>query len=200
MLKKITNHGDQIIIKTTEDIDFENRTITITGEINDKMAECINSALRSLARDSDDDIIIYIQSPGGSVSAGFSIYDTTKSLHCDIVTVCCGMTASMGAFLFTACGTKGKRYIQPNAEILIHQPLGSMQGQATDIKIHAEHIIKTKFKLNTIISEVTGQNIEKVNQDTDRDYIVSADDALRYGKYGLADIKGDPFYYEINRT
>lgn len=122
----------------------------------------VNSALRSLARDSEENIIIYIQSPGGSVSAGFSIYDTSKAIRCDIVTVACGMAASMGAFLLTAAGTKGKRWCQPNAEVLIHQPLGGINGQATDIRIHAEHMLKTRVRLNRIISESTGQTPQKI--------------------------------------
>lgn len=171
------------------DIDFAHRTISLTGEIDEDVATVMNSALRCLARDSEDDVTIYIQSPGGSVSAGFSIYDTVKALKCDVVTVACGMAASMGAFLLAAAGTKSKRWCQPNAEVLIHQPLGGTSGQATDIRIHAEHILKTRAKLNKIFSDCTGQSSEKIEADTERDNIMSAEEAL---KYGLVDKVGDP--------
>lgn len=187
--KKMVNHNGQDLMMTPLDIDYFYRTISITGEIDDELACLVNSALRSLARDSDDDIILYIQSPGGSVSAGLSIYDTANALKCDICTVACGMAASMGAFLLAAAGTKGKRWAQGNSEILIHQPLGGAQGQATDIRIHAEHILKTREKLNRILSECTGQSIEKIDKDTERDNIMDAETAL---KYGLIDRIGDP--------
>ena len=128
----------------------------------------------------DKDIHLYINSPGGSVSAGFAIYDTIRYIKCDVVTICVGLAASMGAFLL-ASGTKGKRYALPNSEIMIHQPLGGMQGQASDIEIHSKHIIKTRERLNKILSEVTGQPIEKINKDTDRDNFMSADEAKAYG-------------------
>ena len=189
LMKKAVNLNGQDMMLAPLDIDFAHRTISLTGEIDEDVATVMNSALRCLARDSEDDITIYIQSPGGSVSAGFSIYDTVKALKCDVVTIACGMAASMGAFLLAAAGTKGKRWCQPNAEVLIHQPLGGTSGQATDIRIHAEHILKTREKLNRIFSECTGQSSEKIENDTERDNIMSADEAL---KYGLVDKVGDP--------
>ena len=189
LMKKAVNLNGQDMMLAPLDIDFAHRTISLTGEIDEDVATVMNSALRCLARDSEDDITIYIQSTGGSVSAGFSIYDTVKALKCDVVTVACGMSASMGAFLLAAAGTKGKRWCQPNAEVLIHQPLGGTSGQATDIRIHAEHILKTREKLNRIFSECTGQSSEKIENDTERDNIMSADEAL---KYGLVDKVGDP--------
>ena len=189
LMKQVVNLNGQDVMLTPLDMDFAHRTISLTGEINEEVAAVLNAALRSLARDSDDDIVLYIQSPGGSVSAGFSIYDTIQTLKCDVVTVACGMAASMGAFLLAAAGTKGKRWCQPNAEVLIHQPLGGASGQATDIRIHAEHILKTREKLNRIFSECTGQSPEKLEIDTERDNIMSAEEAL---EYGLVDKVGDP--------
>ncbi len=188
LMKKAVNLNGQDMMLAPLDIDYAHRTISL-GAIDEDVATVVNSALRCLARDSDEDITIYIQSPGGSVSAGFSIYDTVKSLKCDVVTVACGMAASMGAFLLSAAGTKGKRWCQPNAEVLIHQPLGGTSGQATDIRIHAEHILNTRAKLNGILAECTGQSPEKIENDTERDNIMSADEAL---KYGLIDKIGDP--------
>ena len=187
--KAVTFNGKDTVL-TPYDIDFNHRVITLTGEINEEVAGIINSSLRCLSRDSEDDITIYIQSPGGSVSAGLSILDTSRSLKCDVVTVACGMAASMGAFLVAAAGTKGKRWCQPNAEILIHQPLGGTQGQATDIRIQAEHMLQTRTRLNKILSECTGQTPEKIENDTERDYIMTAEEALAYG---LIDNIGDPF-------
>jgi ATP-dependent Clp protease protease subunit len=189
LMKKAVNLNGQDMMLAPLDIDFAHRTISLTGVIDDEVATVLNSALRCLARDSDDDVTIYIQSPGGSVSAGFSIYDTVKALRCDIVTVACGMAASMGAFLLSAAGTKGKRWCQPNAEVLIHQPLGGTSGQATDIRIHAQHILNTREKLNHIFAECTGQSPDKIESDTERDYIMSATEAL---EYGLVDKIGDP--------
>lgn len=189
LIKKAINLNGNDLVMDTLDISYAKREIYITGEITDEIATIVNSALRCLARDSDEDITLFIQSPGGSVSAGFSIYDTIKALKCDIVTVACGMAASMGAFLLAAAGTKGKRWCQPNAEVLIHQPLGGASGQATDIRIHAEHILNTRAKLNRIFSECTGQSSEKIESDTERDNIMSAEEAL---KYGLVDKIGDP--------
>lgn len=188
-LKNAINLNGTDLVLDTLDISYARREIYITGEITDEMATVVNSALRCLARDSDEDITLFIQSPGGSVSAGFSIYDTIKALKCDVVTVACGMAASMGAFLLAAAGTKGKRWCQPNAEVLIHQPLGGTSGQATDIRIHAEHILNTRAKLNKIFSECTGQSFEKIERDTERDNIMSAEEALNYG---LVDKVGDP--------
>ncbi len=189
LMKKVVNLNGQDMMLAPLDIDYAHRTISLTGEIDEDVATNMNSALRCLARDSDEDITIYIQSPGGSVSAGFSIYDTVKSLKCDVVTVACGMAASMGAFLLSAAGTKGKRWCQPNAEVLIHQPLGWTSGQATDIRIHAEHILNTREKLNRILADCTGQFPQRIESDTERDNIMSAEEAL---KYGLIDKIGDP--------
>lgn len=189
IIKKAVNLNGQDMMLAPLDIDFARRTISLTGEINEDIATLMNSSLRCLARESDEDIIIYIQSPGGSVSAGFSIYDTVKALKCDVVTVASGMAASMGAFLLAAAGSKGKRWCQPNAEVLIHQPLGGTSGQATDIRIHAEHILNIRTKLNRILAECTGQSIDKIANDTERDNIMSAEEAL---KYGLVDRVGDP--------
>ena len=132
------------------------------------------------AEDPDKDIQLYINSPGGSVSAGFAIYDTMQYIKPDVSTICIGMAASMGAFLL-ASGAKGKRFALPNAEIMIHQPLGGTQGQAEDIRIHAEWIIRTREKLNKILSERTGQPLEKITKDTDRDFFMTASDAKEYG-------------------
>ena len=132
------------------------------------------------AEDPDKDICIYINSPGGSVTAGMAIYDTMQYIKPDVSTICIGMAASMGAFLLSA-GTKGKRYALPNAEIMIHQPLGGVQGQAEDIKIHAEWILKTREKLNRILSENTGQPLEIIEKDTDRDNFMGAEEAAAYG-------------------
>lgn len=188
MRKAINLNGRDMMI-TPLDIDYAHRTISLTGEIDEDVATVINSALRCLARDSEDDITIYIQSPGGSVSAGFSIYDTIKTLKCDIVTVACGMAASMGAFILAAAGTHGKRWCQPNAEVLIHQPLGGASGQATDIRIHAEHILNVRAKLTQIFAECTNQSTDKIESDTERDKIMGAEEAL---EYGLVDKIGDP--------
>lgn len=160
---------------------LEDRIIFLTGEITDQTANIVVAQLIYLeGKNPDKDIHLYINSPGGSVSAGFAIYDTIRYIKCDVVTICVGLAASMGAFLL-ASGTKGKRYALPNSEIMIHQPLGGMQGQASDIEIHSKHIIKTRERLNKILSEVTGQPIEKINKDTDRDNFMSADEAKAYG-------------------
>lgn len=162
-------------------IEFFQRTINITGEINDALAEIVCSELRYLDRINDDDIKIFINSPGGSVTAGMSIYDTIKALSNDVCIVATGVAASMASFLLACAGAKGKRYAMPNAEIMIHQPLGGAQGQASDIKIVAEHIIKTKNKLNSMLCESTGQPIEVIERDTDRDNWMSAAEAKEYG-------------------
>ena len=132
------------------------------------------------AQDPEKDIAFYINSPGGSVSAGLAIYDTMNFIKCDVSTICIGMAASMGAFLLAA-GTKGKRLALPNSEIMIHQPLGGMQGQASDIKIHADHILRTREKLNRILSERTGRPIEEIARDTERDNFLTAEAAAKYG-------------------
>ena len=160
---------------------LKGRIIFLGGEVTDDEANLIVAQMLFLeADDPDKDISIYINSPGGSVTAGMAIYDTMRYIKPDISTICVGMAASMGAFLLAA-GTEGKRYCLPNAEIMIHQPLGGVKGQAEDIRIHAEWILKTREKLNRILSENTGQPFEKVAADTDRDNFMSADEAAEYG-------------------
>ena len=160
---------------------LKDRIIFIGEEIDDRLASVVVGQLLFLeAEDPDKDINIYINSPGGSVTAGMAIYDTMRYIKPDISTICVGMAASMGAFLLAA-GTEGKRYCLPNAEIMIHQPLGGVKGQAEDIRIHAEWILKTREKLNRILSENTGQPLEKVAADTDRDNFMSAEEAAEYG-------------------
>jgi ATP-dependent Clp protease protease subunit len=160
---------------------LEDRIIFLTGEINDAVANLVVGQLLFLeTKDPEKDISLYINSPGGMVSAGMAIFDTINYIKCDVVTICVGLAASMGAFLLSA-GTKGKRYALPNSEIMIHQPIGGAQGQASDIVIAAEHIAKTKAKINRIISEKTGQPLEKVEKDTDRDNYMSAEEAVSYG-------------------
>lgn len=160
---------------------LDNRIIMLTGEVNDAMASAIVAQLLYLeAQDADKDICLYINSPGGSVSAGLAIYDTMNYIKCDVSTICTGMAASMGAFLLSA-GAKGKRYALPNSEVMIHQPLGGTQGQASDILIAAEHISKTRNRLNTIIAENCGKTVEEVARDTDRDNWLSANEACEYG-------------------
>ena len=160
---------------------LEDRIIFITGEINDATANTVVAQLIYLeAKNPNKDICIYINSPGGSVTAGMAIYDTIQYIKCDVSTICVGLAASMGAFLL-ASGTKGKRYCLPNSEVMIHQPLGGAQGQASDIYITAKHIIKTKNNLNKILSENTGQPLDKIEKDVDRDYFMSANEAKDYG-------------------
>lgn len=160
---------------------LEDRIIFITGEITDATANNIVAQLLFLeAKDPNKDISIYINSPGGSVSAGLAIYDTMQYIRCDVSTICVGLAASMGAFLLSS-GTKGKRYALPNSEIMIHQPLGGAQGQASDIAITARHILKIKERLNTILSKNTSQSLERIQKDTDRDNYMSAIEAKEYG-------------------
>lgn len=160
---------------------LEDRIIMLSGEIDDATANTVVAQLIYLeGKDPDKDICIYINSPGGSVTAGLAIYDTMNYVKCDVSTICIGMAASMGAFLLSS-GKKGKRYALPNSEIMIHQPLGGAHGQASDIKIQADHILRIKEKLNKILSENTGKPIEQVEKDTDRDNYLSAEDALEYG-------------------
>ena len=157
------------------------RIIFVSGEIHDQMADVIVAQLLLLEfEDPEKDIQLYINSPGGSVTAGLAIYDTMNYIKPDVSTICIGQAASMGAILLTA-GAKGKRYSLPNSNILIHQPLGGAQGQATDINIVAEQILKIRERLNKIISETTGQDVDKVIQDTERDKYMTADEALEYG-------------------
>ena len=160
---------------------LKDRIILLSDEVNDVTASLVIAQMLFLeAEDPDKDIQLYINSPGGSVSAGFAIYDTMNYIKCDVSTICIGMAASMGAFLLSS-GEKGKRFALPNSEIMIHQPLGGTRGQATDIQIHAEHILKTKKKLNEILSENSGQDIATIERDTDRDNFMSADEAKEYG-------------------
>ena len=160
---------------------LKDRIIFLGEEVNDVSASIIVAQLLFLeAEDPSKDIQLYINSPGGSVTAGMAIYDTMKYIKCDVSTICLGMAASMGAFLL-AGGAKGKRFALPNAEIMIHQPLGGAQGQATEIQIAAEHILKTKKKLNDILAANSGQPVEVVEKDTDRDNWMSADEAKEYG-------------------
>jgi len=160
---------------------LKDRIIVLSDEINDVTASLVVAQMLFLeAEDPDKDIQLYINSPGGSVTAGFAIYDTMQYVKPDVSTICIGMAASMGAFLLAA-GAKGKRFALPNSEIMIHQPLGGARGQATDIKIHAEQIIKIKNKLNRILSERTGQPFEKIERDTERDLFMSAEEAKAYG-------------------
>ena len=160
---------------------LKDRIIFLSEEINDHIASLVVAQLLFLeAEDPEKDICIYINSPGGSVTAGMAIYDTMQYIKCDVSTICVGLAASMGAFLLSS-GTKGKRYALPNAEVMIHQPLGGARGQASDIKIHADWILKTKDKLNQILSENTGQELSRIEQDTDRDNFMTADEACEYG-------------------
>ena len=160
---------------------LNDRIIFLSEEVNDTTASLIVAQLLYLeAQDPDKDIQFYINSPGGSVSAGFAIYDTMQYIKCDVSTICLGMAASMGAFLL-AGGTKGKRFALPNSTIMIHQPSGGAQGQATEIQIVADHIAKTKRTLNEILAANTGQPLEVVEKDTDRDNYMSAEEALAYG-------------------
>lgn len=160
---------------------LNDRIIMLFDEVNDQTASLVISQLLYLeSQDPDKDISLYINSPGGSVTAGMGIYDTMQLIKCDVSTICVGLAASMGAFLLSA-GTKGKRYATPNSEIMIHQPLGGVKGQASDIQIHADWIIKTKKNLNKMLSEATGQPLEVIEKDTDRDNFLSANEALEYG-------------------
>ena len=160
---------------------LEDRIIFLSGEIDDAVANTVVAQLIYLeAKDPAKDIALYINSPGGSVSAGMAIYDTMNFIRCDVSTTCVGLAASMGAFLLSS-GAKGKRYAMPNSEIMIHQPLGGAQGQASDIKIQAEHILRIKEKLTRILAENTGRTPEELERDTDRDNYLTAEEAQKYG-------------------
>ena len=160
---------------------LKERIIMLSGEVNDASAQLIVAQLLFLdSEDPDKDISLYINSPGGSVTAGMAIYDTMQFINADVSTICVGMAASMGAFLLS-CGAKGKRYALPNAEIMIHQPLGGFQGQVTDIEIHANRMLKVKEVLNKTLSENTGKPLEVIQRDTERDNFMSAEDAKEYG-------------------
>ena len=160
---------------------LKERIIFLGTQVNDEIASLIIAQLLFLeAEDPDKDITFYVNSPGGGVTAGMAIYDTMQYVRCDIVTLCMGQAASMGALLLTA-GAKGKRFALPNSRILIHQPMGGFQGQATDIDIHAQEILRMRNDLNKILAFHTGQNIRKIRKDTDRDYFMNAEEAKKYG-------------------
>ena len=160
---------------------LKERIIFVSGEVNDTMADLVVAQLLFLeAEDPEKDIQMYINSPGGNVTSGFAIFDTMNHIEPDVSTICVGLAASMGAILLTA-GTKGKRFALPNADIMIHQPLGGSQGQAEDIRIQAEKILETRERLNKILAERTGQPLEKIEKDTDRDFFMSAERAVEYG-------------------
>lgn len=159
---------------------LKERIIMLSGEINDQMANSIVAQLLYLDSINHDDISLYINSPGGVITAGMAIYDTMQFIKSDVCTICVGMAASMASFLLS-CGARGKRYSLPNSEVMIHQPLGGAEGQATEIKIAAEHILKLKDKLNRLLSKNTGQSLETIEQDTERDHFMDAEEALRYG-------------------
>ena len=159
---------------------LKDRIIILTGEIDDNTANIVVAQLLYLDSINNNDISLYINSPGGSITAGMAIYDTMNFIKSDVSTICLGMAASMGAFLLSS-GTKGKRYCLPNSEVMIHQPLGGASGQATEIKIAAEHILKIKEKLNNILASNTGKNIKTIENDTERDNYLSSEEALQYG-------------------
>ena len=160
---------------------LNDRIVILSDEVNDTTASLVVAQLLYLeAQDPDKDIYLYINSPGGSVSAGMAIYDTMNYIKCDVSTICIGMAASMGAFLLSS-GAKGKRFALPNSEIMIHQPLGGTQGQASDIKIHAEHILRTRDNLNNILAANTGRPLEEIRRDTERDNFMRAAEACEYG-------------------
>ena len=160
---------------------LNDRIIFLADEVNDVTASLVVAQLLYLeAQDPDKDIYLYINSPGGSISAGMAIYDTMNYIKCDVSTICIGMAASMGAFLLSS-GAKGKRFALPNAEVMIHQPLGGMQGQASDIKIHADHILRIRAKLNQILADQTGKPLETIEKDTERDNYMTANEAMAYG-------------------
>ena len=179
MVREQTNKGERsydIYSRLLKD-----RIIFLGGEVTDDEANLIVAQMLFLeADDPDKDISLYINSPGGSITAGMAIYDTMQYIRCDVSTICIGMAASMGAFLLAA-GAKGKRRALPNGEILIHQPLGGARGQATEVAIHAEQLIKTREKMNKILAERTGQTVEQIALDTERDHYMTAEEALKYG-------------------
>ena len=160
---------------------LNDRIVFLADEVNDVTANRVVAQLLFLESvDPDKDISLYINSPGGSITAGMAIYDTMNYIKCDVSTICVGMAASMGAFLLSA-GAKGKRYALPNSEVMIHQPSGGASGQATDVQLHAQWLLRTKNKMNALMSEMTGQPLEKIQQDVERDYFMTADEAMEYG-------------------
>ncbi len=179
MVIEPTGHGERsfdIFSRLLND-----RVVMLSDQVNDVTASLIVAQLLYLeAQDPEKDIQLYINSPGGSISSGMAIYDTMQYIKCDVSTICIGMAASMGAFLLTA-GAKGKRLALPNSEIMIHQPLGGAQGQATDIAIHTEHILRIKDKINRMMAKATGQSLEQIQKDTERDNFMTAEQARDYG-------------------
>lgn len=172
---------------------LEDRIVFLTGEINDQTADVVIAQLIYLeGKDPKKDIYLYINSPGGSVTAGFAIMDTMNYIKCDVKTICVGLAASMGAIILTS-GTKGKRYCLPNAEVMIHQPLTGVQGQASDVAIVAENILKTRKKLNKILAEASGKSLEQIEKDTDRDHYMDAEEAKSYGLI-------DEIFYNRNKV
>jgi len=160
---------------------LKDRIVMLNGEVNDAQASLVTAQLLFLESDDPDkDISLYINSPGGSITSGMAIFDTMNYIKSDVSTICIGMAASMGAFLLAA-GTKGKRYVLPNSEVMIHQPLGGAQGQASDVKIRAERLLKTRERLNELLSNLTGQELEKIERDTERDNFMTAEEAVNYG-------------------
>lgn len=159
---------------------LKDRIIILNGEINDDSSNIVVAQLLYLDSLNNEDISIYINSPGGSITSGMAIYDTMNFVKSDVSTICIGMSASMAAFIL-ACGTKGKRYILPNSEVMIHQPLGGTQGQASDIKIATDRIMKLKNRINSILAKQTGQSLKKITSDTERDYFMNSNEALKYG-------------------
>ena len=178
---------------------LKDRIIILNGEINDDSSNIVVAQLLYLDSLNNEDISIYINSPGGSITSGMAIYDTMNFVKSDVSTICIGMSASMAAFIL-ACGTKGKRYILPNSEVMIHQPLGGTQGQATDIKIATDRIMKLKNRLNSILAKQTGQSLKKITSDTERDYFMNSNEALKYGLVDkIIDHKWNNFIYISSR-
>lgn len=173
-----TNNGDRVYDLYSRLL--EDRIILLSGEIDDNLSNIIISELLYLDSKSNEDVCIYINSPGGSITSGMAIYDTINYIKSDVSTICIGIAASMASFILSS-GTKGKRYILPNAEVMIHQPIGGVQGQATEIKIVANRIIKMKDKLNKILSNNTNKDIKQIEIDTERDYFMNSKEALEYG-------------------
>lgn len=187
-VRKMTIQNDQMCMVTPFDIDYSHRVIVLTGEIQEDLASLVTSELRALARESEEDITMYIQSIGGLISAGFHIYDTMQAIPCDVVTVSCGVTHSMAALLLAA-GTKGKRWAQPHAKIMIHQPMGEVGGRATDLDRQVKDLMQSRMLMNQVLSQCTGQPIKKVEKDTMDDHLMTAQEALAYG---IIDHVGDP--------
>lgn len=178
---------------------LKDRIIILNGEINDDSSNIVVAQLLYLDSLNNEDISIYINSPGGSITSGMAIYDTMNFVKSDVSTICIGMSASMAAFIL-ACGAKGKRYILPNSEVMIHQPLGGTQGQATDIKIATDRIIKLKHRINSILAKQTGQSLKKITSDTERDYFMNSSEALKYGLVDkIIDHKWNNFIYIFSR-